>query len=171
MSRPHSPPLTARLAIAWSHSCLADLRRVNGLVQKCRIVGTVQLLTAIPMNQPHLCEIAKLIVHPRARRLGIGRSLMGRSIERAMKLGKTLVTLDTRTGTLPSRYMPRSASRLSVLSQTSRGTRTTGTAQSDVYVPADIGRCQPVCFSLASAWWAVGWWSPRRGRYPRLSGR
>ena len=62
------------------------------------LVGTVQLITAMPPNQPHRCEIAKMIVHPRARRLGIGRSLMNRALHRARELGKTLVTLDTRTG-------------------------------------------------------------------------
>ncbi len=62
------------------------------------IVGTVQLLTAMPPNQPHRCEIAKMMVRPGARRLGIGRALMNRAIERARDLGKTLVTLDTRTG-------------------------------------------------------------------------
>lgn len=62
------------------------------------LLGTVQLLTAMPPNQPHRCEIAKMIVHPHARRLGIGRALMSHALERARELGKTLVTLDTRTG-------------------------------------------------------------------------
>lgn len=39
-----------------------------------------------------------MIVHPNARRLGVGRHLMARAIEHAGELGKTLVTLDTRTG-------------------------------------------------------------------------
>jgi GNAT superfamily N-acetyltransferase len=39
-----------------------------------------------------------MIVHPRARRLGIGRLLMNGALDRAHELGKTLVTLDTRTG-------------------------------------------------------------------------
>ena len=39
-----------------------------------------------------------MIVHPRARRLGLGRALMTRAIDRARELGKTLITLDTRTG-------------------------------------------------------------------------
>lgn len=63
-----------------------------------RIVGTVQLITTLPPNQPHRCEVAKLIVHPEARRLGIGRALMMRAIERAGAEGKTLMTLDTATG-------------------------------------------------------------------------
>ena len=64
------------------------------------VLGTVQLLTGMPLNQPHRCEIAKMIVHPRARRLGLGRALMTRAIDRARELGKTLITLDTRTGDL-----------------------------------------------------------------------
>jgi ribosomal protein S18 acetylase RimI-like enzyme len=62
------------------------------------LLGTVQLVTALPPNQPHRCEIAKMIVHPDARRRGIGRLLMSRALERARAIGKTLVTLDTRTG-------------------------------------------------------------------------
>ncbi|MBZ9674379.1 GNAT family N-acetyltransferase [Mesorhizobium sp. ES1-1] len=62
------------------------------------LVGTVQILTSMPQNQPHRCEIAKMMVHPTARRLGIGRALMNHALDRAGVLGKTLVTLDTRTG-------------------------------------------------------------------------
>lgn len=43
-------------------------------------------------------EIAKMIVHPRARRQGLGRLLMNTALDHARSLGKTLVTLDTRTG-------------------------------------------------------------------------
>ncbi len=76
----------------------AKRRVLFGAERDGEIVGTVQLITAMPPNQPHRCEIAKMIVHPRARRLGIGRSLMNRAIDRAKELGKTLITLDTRTG-------------------------------------------------------------------------
>lgn len=62
------------------------------------LLGTVQLVTAMPPNQSHRCEIAKMIVHPRFRRRGVGRALLTRALERARQLGKTLVTLDTRTG-------------------------------------------------------------------------
>lgn len=62
------------------------------------VLGTVQLIIGMPPNQPHRCEIAKMIVAPRARRLGLGRALMTRAIDRARELGKTLITLDTRTG-------------------------------------------------------------------------
>lgn len=76
----------------------AGRRVVLGAERDGEVVGVVQLITAMPPNQPHRCEIAKMIVHPRARRLGIGRNLMNRAIERARELGKTLITLDTRTG-------------------------------------------------------------------------
>lgn len=62
------------------------------------LVGTVQLVTAMPPNQPHRCEIAKLIVHPKARRQGVGRALMDAALRQAGAMGKTLVTLDTRSG-------------------------------------------------------------------------
>ena len=63
-----------------------------------RIVGTVQLWVKMPPNQPHRAEIAKMMVHPDARRLGIGRALMLAAVDEARRLGKSLVTLDTRTG-------------------------------------------------------------------------
>ena len=86
----------------WSGSVLPEVaagRRVLfGAERAGELVGTVQLLTAMPPNQPHRCEIAEMIVHPDARRLGIGRALMDRALDRARELGKELVTLDTRTG-------------------------------------------------------------------------
>ena len=86
----------------WSDAVIpeaaAGRRLVFGAERGGDLVGTVQLLTAMPPNQPHRCEIAKMIVHPAARRAGIGRALMTRALDRARDLGKTLVTLDTRTG-------------------------------------------------------------------------
>jgi GNAT superfamily N-acetyltransferase len=61
-------------------------------------VGTVQLIVALPPNQPHRCEVAKMMVQPSARRKGIGRALMQALDAEARGAGKTLVTLDTRTG-------------------------------------------------------------------------
>ena len=76
----------------------AGKRVLFGAEHDGELLGTVQLITAMPPNQSHRCEIAKMIVHPRARRIGIGRSLMRHALSRACDLGKTLVTLDTRTG-------------------------------------------------------------------------
>ncbi len=76
----------------------AGRRILFGALRDNDLLGTVQLITAMPPNQPHRSEIAKMIVDPQARRLGIGRLLMTRVLVRAQELGKTLVTLDTRTG-------------------------------------------------------------------------
>jgi ribosomal protein S18 acetylase RimI-like enzyme len=62
------------------------------------IVGTVQMDIALPPNQPHRCEVAKMIVHSRARRQGVARRLMSALEAHAKLIGKTLITLDTRTG-------------------------------------------------------------------------
>ncbi|MDQ0317061.1 GNAT family N-acetyltransferase [Amorphus orientalis] len=63
-----------------------------------RIVGTVQLDIDTPPNQPHRAEVTKLLVHPEARRQGIARRLMQTLEAHAAGLGRTLLTLDTRTG-------------------------------------------------------------------------
>lgn len=63
-----------------------------------RTVGTVQLILDTPPNQRHRAEIAKLLVHPEARRLGIGRRLMEAAEAAARAEGRSLLTLDTRTG-------------------------------------------------------------------------
>jgi len=60
--------------------------------------GSVQLITSLPPNQPHRCEVAKMMVAPAARRNGIGRALMHALDTHARAAGKSLITLDTRTG-------------------------------------------------------------------------
>ncbi len=59
------------------------------------IVGTVQLQPAWPPNQPHRADVAKLIVHRRARGRGIARSLMQELEHHARDEGLTLLLLDT----------------------------------------------------------------------------
>lgn len=63
-----------------------------------RLVGTVQLQLPWPPNQPHRAEVAKLLVHPDARRRGIARALMIALERLAVAEGRTLLTLDTWTG-------------------------------------------------------------------------
>src|SRR3954447_24670200 len=65
-----------------------------------RIVGTVQLVLDTMPNQRHRAEVAKLLVHPDARRMGIGRALMQAAEDAARADQRTLLTLDTRTGDL-----------------------------------------------------------------------
>jgi GNAT superfamily N-acetyltransferase len=62
------------------------------------LVGTVQLILALPPNQPHRGEIAKLLVHRSARKRGVAQLLMERAEAEARAEGKTLLVLDTVTG-------------------------------------------------------------------------
>lgn len=62
------------------------------------IVGTVQVVFAVPENQPHRADIAKMQVHRRARRRGLGETLMRAAEAAASEAGKTLLVLDTATG-------------------------------------------------------------------------
>jgi ribosomal protein S18 acetylase RimI-like enzyme len=62
------------------------------------LIGTVQVILALPPNQPHRAEIAKLLVHRSARRRGIAQLLMERAEAEARAEGKTLLVLDTVTG-------------------------------------------------------------------------
>jgi acetyltransferase len=62
------------------------------------VVGTVQLQLSARPNGAHRAEVARLLVHSRARRRGLGAALM-RAIEgEALKHRVSLLVLDTRTG-------------------------------------------------------------------------
>jgi ribosomal protein S18 acetylase RimI-like enzyme len=62
------------------------------------LVGTVQVILALPPNQPHRGEITKLLVHRSARRRGIAELLMERAEAEARGESKTLLVLDAVTG-------------------------------------------------------------------------
>jgi GNAT superfamily N-acetyltransferase len=62
------------------------------------IVGTVTVILNLPENQPHRGDIAKMLVHRRARRQGLGAALLAAAEASALRAGKTLLVLDTVTG-------------------------------------------------------------------------
>lgn len=62
------------------------------------ILGTVQLITDQPENQPHRADVAKLLVHEKARRRGVAMALMEALEAVAVEQGKTVLVLDTATG-------------------------------------------------------------------------
>ncbi len=66
--------------------------------QSGRIDGTVQVVLSQPENQPHRADISKLLVHRRARRHGLGATLMQAAEQGARDAGKSLLVLDTATG-------------------------------------------------------------------------
>jgi len=93
-------------------------RRVAAGVAKCEralliaederdVVGTVQLVLDLPENQPHRADVSKMLVHRRARRQGLGTALM-RAVENlARECGKSLLVLDTVTGSDAERLYAR----------------------------------------------------------------
>jgi GNAT superfamily N-acetyltransferase len=62
------------------------------------LLGTVQVLTATPPNQPHRADIAKLLVRRSARGQGVATRLMEHAEEASRQVGKALLVLDTVTG-------------------------------------------------------------------------
>jgi ribosomal protein S18 acetylase RimI-like enzyme len=78
--------------VALGHRALLVAEDAHG------ICGTVQLLLDLPENQPHRADLAKMLVHRRARRLGIGAELVRAAEAAARECGKTLLVLDSVTG-------------------------------------------------------------------------
>jgi len=62
------------------------------------IVGTAQLVWAQAENQPHRADVAKMLVHRRARCAGVGAALLSAAERGALEHGRTLLVLDTVTG-------------------------------------------------------------------------
>ncbi len=82
----------------WAAEVEAGHRLVIAAFVNDYLVGTVQVILALPPNQPHRGEIAKLLVHRSARRRGIARLLMERAELEARAEGKSLLVLDAVTG-------------------------------------------------------------------------
>ena len=71
------------------------------------VVGTVQLLLALPENQPHRAEVAKMLVRRDARRRGIAQRLLDAAEAEARAERRTLLVLDTVTGSDAERLYAR----------------------------------------------------------------
>ncbi|AHH95688.1 GNAT family N-acetyltransferase [Kutzneria albida] len=72
------------------------------------VLGTVQLRLADKPNSRHRADVAKLIVHPRARGRGLGRELLATAERGALAAGRSTLVLDTETGS-PAEGVYRSA--------------------------------------------------------------
>jgi acetyltransferase len=96
------PPLAAGDAAAFWQGLRPSLsdgsRRTLVARREGRIVGTGSLVPAGLPNGRHRAEISKLMVHPAARRLGIGRALMQALEAMAARDGRWLLVLDTLSG-------------------------------------------------------------------------
>jgi GNAT superfamily N-acetyltransferase len=71
------------------------------------VVGTVQLVLGMPENQPHRADLSKMLVHRRVRRRGLGAALMEAAEQTARDCGRTLLVLDTNTGSDAERLYAR----------------------------------------------------------------
>lgn len=71
------------------------------------VLGTVQVVFAWPENQPHRADVAKMLVRTSARRQGLGARLMRAAEEAARAAGRTLLVLDTFTGSDAERLYAR----------------------------------------------------------------
>lgn len=95
------PVERARIEAFWD-SVFASQARGERLVfiaeRDGQIDGTVQLIPAGQQNQPFRADIAKMLVHRRARRQGLGAALLAAAEHEALRLGRDLLTLDTVSG-------------------------------------------------------------------------
>lgn len=62
------------------------------------VLGTVQLILGLPENQPHRADVAKMLVHRKARRRGVAHALMSELDRIAREEKKSVLVLDTVTG-------------------------------------------------------------------------
>jgi GNAT superfamily N-acetyltransferase len=94
-------PLTRERAIAFWRRVARDVstgaRALLVAEDEHGICGTVQLILDLPENQPHRADLAKMLVHRRARRRGLGAELMQAAEAMARDCGKTLLVLDAVT--------------------------------------------------------------------------
>jgi len=93
-------PMTRAKADAFWRSTAAGVARGERLVFVAEdadgtIIGTAQIILAQPENQPHRGDLAKMLVHRRARKRGIGAALLEAAERGARSAGKTLLVLDT----------------------------------------------------------------------------
>ncbi len=93
-------PMTRAKADAFWRSVAASVAQGGRAVYAAEdasggIIGTVQVIWASTENQPHRGDIAKMLVHRRGRRLGIGAALLDAAERHAREAGKTLLVLDT----------------------------------------------------------------------------
>ena len=100
-------PMTARKADVWWDGALASHARGERLIlvseEGGTLTGTVQLVFAPQENQSFRADIAKMLVLQSARRRGLGAALLRAAEEEARRRGRTLLTLDTESGSAGER--------------------------------------------------------------------
>ena len=105
-------PMTRAKADAFWRRIAEDVARGERIVLAAKdedgvIVGTVQLILDLPENQPHRADVAKMLVHRRARRSGVGAALLAAAEKSALAAGRRVLVLDTVTGSDAERMYAR----------------------------------------------------------------
>jgi GNAT superfamily N-acetyltransferase len=94
-------PLTLdRARIFWRRVAQGVAEGERALVvaeDEAGVCGTVQLMLSQPENQPHRADLAKMLVHRRVRRRGLGAALLRAAESTARDCGRTLLVLDAVT--------------------------------------------------------------------------
>jgi len=102
-------PFTAADAEQWWRTVTGGIEQGSTLLWIADdghgVVGTIQVkLTVAYTNGRHRAEIAKLLVHRRARGHGIGKALLAVAETAAADYGVTILMLDTQTDS-PAEYL------------------------------------------------------------------
>ncbi|HEX2525809.1 MAG TPA: GNAT family N-acetyltransferase [Geminicoccus sp.] len=104
-------PMTRAKAEAWWEGALASHARGERLIFSAEVAGkldgTVQLILAPQENQFFRADLAKMLVHRRARCQGLGTRLMQAAEAEARRIGRTLLTLDTKARSAGERLYAR----------------------------------------------------------------
>ena len=104
-------PMSRGKAVDFWRGVAGGVERGERLVlvaeDKVGILGTVTVVLNLPENQPHRGEVAKMLVHRRGRRRGVGALLLAEAENWALERGKTLLTLDTVSGSDADRLYSR----------------------------------------------------------------
>lgn len=94
-------PLTRERAVAFwrrvARGVAAGERALLVAEDAEGICGTVQLVLDVPENQPHRADLCKMLVHRRARRHGLGATLLRAAEAMALECGRDLLVLDAVT--------------------------------------------------------------------------
>jgi GNAT superfamily N-acetyltransferase len=105
------PMSRAKAEVFW-RGVAADVARGERIVlvaeeEAGTIIGTAQVILNLPENQPHRGDVAKMLVHRRARRRGVATALLAAAERSALGAGRTLLVLDTVTGSDAERLYAR----------------------------------------------------------------
>jgi GNAT superfamily N-acetyltransferase len=95
-------PLSSEKALGFWRRVAADVRSGKRILlvadDERGIAGTAQVALDMPENQPHRGDLAKMLVHRRARNRALGAALLRAAEDAAREAGLSVLVLDTVTG-------------------------------------------------------------------------